>query len=103
MRRFSALAPVAALVWAALILAPVLAPAPALAIDMKDMVYDPGPLKPVDSSLKVRPGQTAPDFALPSTTGGTVRLSDFRGKKNVVLSFVPAAFTPICSDQWPGY
>lgn len=25
------------------------------------------------------------------------------GKKNVVISFVPAAWTPICSDQWPGY
>lgn len=76
---------------------------PALAIDLKDMIYDPGQLKPVDSILKVRPGQTAPDFALPSTTGAVVRLSDYRGKKNVVLSFVPAAFTPVCSDQWPGY
>jgi len=103
MRRSSALAPVVALVWAALILAPVLAPAPALAVDMKDMIYDPGQLKPVDSTLKVRPGQKAPDFALPSITGQLVRLSDFRGKKNVVLSFVPAAFTPVCSDQWPGY
>jgi len=70
---------------------------------MKDMIYDPGQLKPVDSTLKVRPGQKAPDFALPSITGQLVRLSDFRGKKNVVLSFVPAAFTPVCSDQWPGY
>ncbi len=77
--------------------------APALAVDLKDMLYDPGQLKPVDSSLKVRPGSPAPDFALPSTTGQTVRLSDFRGQKNVVLSFVPAAFTPVCSDQWPGY
>ncbi|MFC1830127.1 redoxin domain-containing protein, partial [Thermodesulfobacteriota bacterium] len=25
------------------------------------------------------------------------------GKKNVVISFVPAAWTPVCSDQWPGY
>jgi peroxiredoxin (alkyl hydroperoxide reductase subunit C) len=32
-----------------------------------------------------------------------VTLSQFRGKKKVVLSFVPAAFTPVCSDQWPGY
>ncbi len=30
-------------------------------------------------------------------------LADYRGKKNVVLSFVPAAWTPVCSDQWPGY
>lgn len=109
MRNLSALVFAAALVWAApalvSVLAPIqaLAPASALAIDMKDMVYDPGQLKPVDSALKVRPGQMAPDFALPSTTGKVVRLSDYRGKKNVVLSFVPAAFTPVCSDQWPGY
>jgi peroxiredoxin (alkyl hydroperoxide reductase subunit C) len=32
-----------------------------------------------------------------------VSLTDYRGKKNVVLSFVPAAWTPVCSDQWPGY
>ena len=31
-------------------------------------------------------GELAPDFALPSTTGGTVRLSDYRGK-NVLLYF----------------
>jgi len=30
-------------------------------------------------------------------------LSDFLEKRNVVISFVPAAWTPICSDQWPGY
>lgn len=97
MRKTSWLLLSAALAWA------VLAPAPALAIDLKDMIYDPGQLKPVDSIMRVRPGQKAPDFTLPSTTGADVRLSDFRGKKNVVLSFVPAAFTPVCSDQWPGY
>ena len=35
--------------------------------------------------------------------GKKVTLSQFKGKKNVVLSFVPAAWTPVCSDQWPGY
>ncbi len=66
-------------------------------------IYDTGSLKPVDSVLKVRVGDKAPDFTLPSIDGKTVTLSDFRGKKNVVLSFVPAAWTPVCSDQWPGY
>jgi len=66
-------------------------------------VYPVGKLKPVDSVLKVKVGDLAPDFELPSLTGGKVRLSDFRGKKNVVLTFVPAAWTPVCSDQWPGY
>jgi peroxiredoxin (alkyl hydroperoxide reductase subunit C) len=66
-------------------------------------IYQPGILKPVDSSLKVKVGDEAPDFDLPSITGGRVTLSEFRGKKNVVLSFIPAAWTPVCSDQWPGY
>jgi thioredoxin-dependent peroxiredoxin len=35
----------------------------------------------------------APDFTLPSTQGGTVTLSSFRGKNVVVLAFFPAAFT----------
>jgi len=43
------------------------------------------------STLKV--GDMAPDFTLPSTQGKPVTLSDFRGKKNVVLAFFPAAFT----------
>jgi len=66
-------------------------------------VYPVGKLKPVDSVLKVKVGDLAPDFELPSLTGGKVRLNDYRGKKNVVLTFVPAAWTPVCSDQWPGY
>lgn len=68
-----------------------------------DLNYEVGALKPVDSVLKVAVGDKAPDFELEALAGGTVRLSDFRGKKNVVLSFVPAAWTPVCSDQWPGY
>jgi peroxiredoxin (alkyl hydroperoxide reductase subunit C) len=69
----------------------------------KGNIYQMGTLKPMDSVLKVKVGQPAPDFALPSISGEKVSLSQFRGKKNVVLSFVPAAWTPICSDQWPGY
>ncbi len=59
--------------------------------------------KPIDSELKVAVGQEAPDFTLPSILGGKVTLSDFRGRKHVVLSFVPAAFTPVCSEQFPAY
>ena len=68
-----------------------------------DNIYDPGILKPVDSSLKVKVGDKAPDFTLKSLSGGRVSLGDYLGEKNVVISFVPAAWTPVCSDQWPGY
>ena len=89
--------------WILLLAALLLAAAPAEAQTLKDSIYDPGVLKPIDSTLKVKTGQAAPDFTLPAVTGGKVGLKDFRGKKNVVISFVPAAFTPVCSDQWPGY
>ena len=69
----------------------------------KENIYDVGTIKPVDSVLKVKVGDRAPDFTLPSLTGEKISLSQYRGKKNVVLSFVPAAWTPVCSDQWPGY
>jgi peroxiredoxin len=69
---------------------------------LKDALYDTGQLKPVDSTLKVAPGQAAPDFTLPAISGKEVTLSSLRGR-NVVISFVPAAWTPVCSDQWPGY
>ena len=56
--------------------------------------------KPV---YRVEVGDEAPDFDLPATgdaagKGGPrrrVKLSDYRGKKNVVLAFYPAAFTPV--------
>jgi peroxiredoxin (alkyl hydroperoxide reductase subunit C) len=70
---------------------------------LKSNTFGLGNLKPIDSELKVASGQKAPDFTLPSVSGKKVSLSQFRGKKNVVLSFVPAAWTPVCSDQWPGY
>jgi peroxiredoxin len=69
----------------------------------KGNIYQMGTLKPIDSVLKVKVGDLAPDFTLPSVSGEKVSLSQFRGKRNVVLSFVPAAWTPVCSDQWPGY
>jgi len=78
-------------------------PAFALSDAYKDNIYNPGALKPVDSVLKVRVGEPAPDFTLPSVSGEKISLSRFKGKKNVVISFVPAAWTPVCSDQWPGY
>ncbi len=69
----------------------------------KENIYPVGKLKPTDSVLKVKVGDLAPDFTLPAVRGGKTTLSQYRGKKNVVISFVPAAWTPVCSDQWPGY
>lgn len=66
-------------------------------------VYNPGALKSTDSVQALKQGDRAPDFALRDLSGSKVSLSDFLGKKNVVISFVPAAWTPVCSQQWPGY
>ncbi|KAA0932064.1 peroxiredoxin [Streptomyces apricus] len=44
-------------------------------------------------------GSKAPDFALKDNHGATVRLSDFRGEKNVVLLFYPFAFTGVCTGE----
>jgi len=48
-------------------------------------------------------GDKAPDFTLPSHLGTKVTLSDYRGKKNVVVAFYPLNWTPVCSGQIPGY
>jgi len=69
----------------------------------KDYIYQPGTLKPIDSKTTLKVGSKAPDFTLSSITGEKISLKQYRGKKNVVISFVPAAWTPVCSDQWPGY
>lgn len=55
------------------------------------------------ATMRLNVGDPAPDFTLPATgdTAGKgqpakkVTLSDFKGKKNLVLAFVPAAFTPV--------
>ena len=47
--------------------------------------------KPPTTHLKV--GDLAPDFTLNDTKGKPVKLSDFRGKKSVVLAFYVLAFT----------
>ena len=51
-------------------------------------------------------GTDAPDFELPSNEltpegkpGKKIKLSDFRGKKNVVLAFYPLDFSPTCSTE----
>ena len=50
------------------------------------------------SENRLSQGDVAPDFALPSDDGSTVRLSDLRGRK-VIVYFYPAAMTPGCTKQ----
>ncbi len=83
--------------------APVSQAAFGLSDAFKNNIYNPGLLKPTDSVLKLKVGDRAPNFTLKAVSGETVSLRQYRGKKNVVISFVPAAWTPVCSDQWPGY
>ncbi len=56
---------------------------------------------PPKTHLKV--GDKAPDFTLPSTTGGKVTLSSFHGKDTVVVAFFPAAFTGGCTQEMHNY
>jgi cytochrome oxidase Cu insertion factor (SCO1/SenC/PrrC family) len=49
--------------------------------------------QPAAPQTQLKVGDRAPDFALTDTEGQTVKLSDFRGKKNVVLAFYVLAFT----------
>jgi len=60
----------------------------AVAASAQQPAQQPAPPK---THLKV--GDPAPDFTLPGTDGKTYKLSDFKGKKNVVLAFYVLAFT----------
>jgi cytochrome oxidase Cu insertion factor (SCO1/SenC/PrrC family) len=51
------------------------------------------PQQPSAPQTQLKVGDRAPDFELTDTEGQKVRLSDFRGKKNVVLAFYVLAFT----------
>ena len=53
--------------------------------------------------MALKKGDEAPDFELRSHRGGVVRLSQFRGRKNVVIAFHPLAFTPVCATQMCSY
>jgi peroxiredoxin len=49
--------------------------------------------------MAVRTGDAAPEFDLAVSGSERVRLSDFRGRSNVLLVFHPFAFTPVCEDE----
>lgn len=56
-----------------------------------------------DTTKTLKVGDQAPDFELQDQDRKPVKLSDFRGKKNVVLAFNPLAFTGVCEAQMSSY
>jgi len=79
-----------------------------LALAGTSYAQGPNAAPPPPPSVKV--GQTAPDFSARYMTieNGrpnvkTVKLSDFKGQKNVVLAFFPAAFSPGCTSEMGKY
>lgn len=53
--------------------------------------------------MALRVGQKAPDFDVTASSGKKLKLSDFAGKKNVVLYFYPGDFTPVCTRETCGF
>jgi peroxiredoxin len=49
----------------------------------------------VNTTKTLKVGDAAPDFELPTKDKQVIRLSDYRGRKNVVLLFYPLAWTPV--------
>ncbi|MGB6884917.1 MAG: redoxin domain-containing protein, partial [Candidatus Acidiferrum sp.] len=49
--------------------------------------------------MSIAVGQTAPDFTLLNQDKKEVKLSDFAGKKNVVLVFYPLDWSPTCTSE----
>jgi mycoredoxin-dependent peroxiredoxin len=49
--------------------------------------------------MSIAVGQKAPDFTLPNQDKKDVKLSDFAGKKNVVLMFYPVDWSPVCTNE----
>jgi peroxiredoxin len=49
--------------------------------------------------MPIAVGQPAPDFTLKDQSQKEVKLSDFTGKRNVVLIFYPLDFSPICTNE----
>ena len=50
-------------------------------------------------TVDLKVGDQAPNFKLQATDGKTYQLSDFKGKKSVVLAWFPAAFTRGCTIE----
>ena len=49
--------------------------------------------------MAISVGAAAPDFALKDQSQKEVKLSDFKGKKNVVMVFYPLDWSPVCTNE----
>lgn len=56
-------------------------------------------MEDIHSAASPKEGDVAPDIRFEDKDGKSVKLSDYRGKKNVVLYFYPKDFTPGCSIE----
>jgi cytochrome oxidase Cu insertion factor (SCO1/SenC/PrrC family) len=81
--------------FASLILVPAIFAVSAFAQQTAPPAPQPAPpvQQPAPPKTHLKVGQPAPDFILTDTEGKEVKLSDFKGKKNVVLAFYVLAFT----------
>ena len=52
-----------------------------------------------DVAPEIKVGDTAPDFNLKDQDQKDVKLSDYKGKKNVVLAFYPLDWSPVCQGE----
>jgi mycoredoxin-dependent peroxiredoxin len=52
-----------------------------------------------EDCMSITVGTTAPDFTLKDQSQKEVKLSDFAGKKNVVLMFYPLDWSPVCTNE----
>jgi peroxiredoxin len=76
------------------------AAAPVKAVSQPTVTPDLTKVDPTQFLAPIPVGRKAPDFqAIDAMTGKPLRLSDFKGKKNVVLVFYQGSFCPVCGKQ----
>ena len=67
-----------------------------ISMEVKFMSVSAGRTSVASETRTLKVGDSAPDFELPSHLGGDkVKLSDYHGKKNVVIAFYPLDWTPV--------
>ena len=57
----------------------------------------------VENKIELKIGDSSPDFTLNTHNEGELNLAWYQGRKNVVLAFYPADWTPVCATQVPSY